>query len=61
MKKYSILLFVAVFILTVLLYIISNREEAGEQAGLTKVRVQLQWFDGAQLLWVRMLQKTSGF
>lgn len=49
MKKYSaILLVVAVAVLGVLLYIISNREEDREQAGLTKVRVQLQWFDGAQ-------------
>lgn len=49
MKKYSVFLLVAaVATLCLLLYKTFNREEDRKQAGLTKVRVQLQWFDGAQ-------------
>jgi ABC-type nitrate/sulfonate/bicarbonate transport system substrate-binding protein len=49
LKKYSVFLIAtAVAILCLLLYITCNREEDRIQAGLTKVRVQLQWFDGAQ-------------
>ena len=49
MKKFSIiLLIVGIALLAFLLFKTRNRPEDKTQAGLTKVRVQLQWFDGAQ-------------
>lgn len=49
MRKYSIiLLVVALAILGFMLYKNFTRDDDKKQAGLTKVRVQLQWFDGAQ-------------
>lgn len=49
MKKFSYALAgIAVIILAFLLYKTLNRKEDIKQAGLIKVRVQLQWFDGAQ-------------
>lgn len=49
MKKYSLILFfLAIAFLCFLLYKSFNREDDKKQAGLIKVRLQLQWFDGAQ-------------
>src|SRR3990172_2910698 len=62
MKKYSIILLaVAVAILCALLYKTYNREEDKKQAGLTKVRVQLQWFDGAQFIGLYVAKKQNFF
>ncbi|MDD4637381.1 MAG: ABC transporter substrate-binding protein [Bacteroidales bacterium] len=63
MKKYSIIvLSVAVIAaLCLLLYKTCNRAEGNKPAGLTKVRVQLQWFDGTQFIGLYIAQNKKFF